>query len=121
MPSSDIDPALVGAAIGIDATTGTRYQFTDAYRVTYTGTPAHLALSALARPDMTADLYPRQPFIAEGLRAAASTLIDWFTSPHVVPRHAAEFAALSPMRVCELVIYLYENVAIADLKKIGPA
>ncbi|WNV83126.1 hypothetical protein [Umezawaea sp. Da 62-37] len=101
-----IDPVQIGAAVGIAATTSPDYQFTDAYGVTYTGTPSHLALSALARRDLTGGIYPDQPAVAPAIRATARTLIDWFTSPHTDPRHAAEFAALPPLRVCELVVYL---------------
>ncbi|MGW4527803.1 hypothetical protein [Amycolatopsis sp. NPDC004378] len=119
-PRLDIDPAQVGAAVGITAATGAGYRFTDAYGVTYTGTPAHVALSALARRDRTGDIYPDQPAVAPGIRATAATLIDWFTSPHTDPQHAAEFAALPPMRVCELVVYLCLHGDADALSKVGP-
>ncbi|MFI6029491.1 hypothetical protein [Amycolatopsis magusensis] len=117
-PRLDIDPAQIAAAIGITADTG--YQFTDAYGVTYTGAPAHLALSALARRDLTGGIYPDQPAVAVGIRATAATLIDWFTSPHADPQHAAEFAALPAMRVCELVVYLCLHGDADALRKVGP-
>jgi hypothetical protein len=119
-PRVDIDPVRIADVIGITADTDADYQFTDAYGVTYTGAPAHLALSALARRDLTGDLYPDQPAAARGIRATALTLIDWFTSPHVEPQHAAEFAALAPMRVCELVVYLCLHGDAAALGKVGP-
>ncbi|GAB3162132.1 hypothetical protein [Amycolatopsis sp. cg9] len=117
-PRLDIDPAQVAAAIGVTADTG--YQFTDAYGVTYTGTPAHLALSALARRDLTGEIYPDQPAVAPGIRATALTLIDWITSPYVDPEHAAEFAALPAMRVVELVVYLCLHGDAGALAKVGP-
>lgn len=120
-PRLDIDPAQLGAAVGITADTGTDYRFTDAYGVTYTGAPAHLALSALARRDLTGGIQPDQPTVAVGIRATARTLIDWFTSPHTDPRHAAEFAALPPLRVCELVVYLFLHGNADALDKVGPA
>lgn len=116
-PRLNIDPVQVAAAVGI---TGADYQFTDAYGVTYTGTPAHLVLSVLARRDLTGDVYPDQPAVAVGLRATAVTLIDWFTSPHADARHVAEFAALPPMRVCELVVYLCLHGDADALAKVGP-
>lgn len=119
-PRLDIDPVQVGAAVGITADTGADYRFTDAYGVTYTGTAAHLALSALARRDLTGGIYPDQPAVAVGIRATARTLIDWFTSPHTNPRHAAEFAALPPLRVCELVVYLCLHGDADALDKVGP-
>lgn len=119
-PRLDINPARIGAAVGITADTGAGYQLTDAYGVTYTGAPAHLALSALARRDLTGDIYPEQPAVALGIRATARTLIDWFTSPHVDPQHAAEFAALPPMRVVELVVYLCLHGDADALGKVGP-
>ncbi|GAA1308992.1 hypothetical protein [Saccharothrix xinjiangensis] len=120
-PRPDIDPAQVGASVGITAATGADYRFTDAYGVTYTGTAAHLALSALARCDLTSGIYPDQPAVAVGIRAAARTLIDWITSPHTDPEHAAEFAALSPLRVCELVVYLCLHGDADVLCQVGPA
>jgi len=119
-PRLAIDPAQVGAAVGITATTGTDYRFTDAYGVTYTGVPAHLALSALARRDLTGAVYPDRPAVALGIRATARILIDWFTSPYADPQHAAEFAALPPMRVCELVVYLCLHGDADALNKVGP-
>lgn len=119
-PRTDIDPARVGAALGITTDTGTDYSITDAYGVTYTGVAAHVALSALARPDLTGDVYPDQPAVARNLRIIADTLIDWVTSPHADPQHAAEFAALPAMRVCELVVYLCRHGDPGTLNKVGP-
>lgn len=100
-----LDPTELAAAVGITATSPT-FEFRDRYGVTYTGSAAHLALSALARRDTTARLYRHDPVARGAVRVTAALLIDWFTSPYVDPDHAAEFAALAPMRVCELVAYL---------------
>ncbi len=54
------------------------------------------------------------------MRTSAALLIDWFTSPYVDPDHAAAFAALPPMRVCELVAYLANQGEAADLGHVGP-
>ncbi|RAS59484.1 hypothetical protein C8D87_11496 [Lentzea atacamensis] len=112
-------PAQIAAAIGITADTGTDYQLTDAYGVTYTGAPAHLALVALARRDLSRNLCSA-PGVPSAIRAAARLLIDWFTSEHTDPLHAAEFAALPPMRVCELVDYLVVHGNPSALSKVGP-
>ncbi|GAA2678937.1 MULTISPECIES: hypothetical protein [Actinosynnema] len=114
------DAAQVAAAVGITADTGTDYRFTDGYAVTYTGTPAHLALSALARRDLTTGIHPDQPTVAVGIRDTARLLIDWFTSKHTDPQHEAEFAALPAMRVCELVVYLCLHGNAAKLRQVGP-
>jgi hypothetical protein len=114
-----IDPAELATAVGITPT-DPDYQFTDIYGVTYTGSPAHLALSALARRDTTARLYRRDPSARAAVRISAALLIDWFTSPYVDPDHAAAFAALPPMRVCELVAYLASQDEAADLGHVGP-
>ncbi len=119
-PRPDINPATIAATVRITAATGADHQFTDTYGVTYTGAPAHLALFALARRDITAGIHTDQPAIASGIRAVASTLIRWFTGPHVDPDHAAEFAVLLPKRVCELVVYLLLHGEAAALSNVGP-
>lgn len=119
-PRLDIDPARIATAVGITADTDSDYQFTDAYGVTYTGAPAHLALSALARPDRGGDIYPDYPAVAPSIRATAALLVDWFVSPYTDPQHAAEFAALPPMRVCELVVYLCLHGDADALSRVGP-
>lgn len=106
-------------AINVTDDSSSDYQLTDAYGVTYTGAPAHLALLALARRDLSPSLSADHPNYNKGFRRAAHTLIDWFTSPHTDPQHVAEFAALPPMRVCELVSYLFLR-GHAMLDKVGP-
>ncbi|MDT7784996.1 MAG: hypothetical protein QOF58_3415 [Pseudonocardiales bacterium] len=118
-PDTRPHPTRIAAAIGINADTGTNYQLTDAYGVTYTGSPAHLALLAIARPDLSRTMC-RETGDAPGIRAAARILIDWFTSEHTDPLHAAEFAALPPLRVCELVDYLFRHGNATALHKVGP-
>lgn len=120
-PHRDIDPVQIAAAAGISAATGTDHRFTDAYGVTYTGTPAHLALSALGRGDRTGGIHPDRPAVAAGIRAVARILIGWLTSAHVDPLHAAEFAALPATRVCELVVYLFRHGNLDTLHRVGPA
>lgn len=113
-----LHPAELAAAVGVTATSPT-FEFRDVYGVTYTGSAAHLALSALARRDSTARLYRRDPVARGAVRVTAAQLIDWFTSPYVDAGHAAEFAALTPMRVCELVAYLASQRGV-DLLHVGP-
>jgi hypothetical protein len=117
---ANIDPAELAAAAGITATTGGDYQLRDAYGVTYTGSGAHLTLSALARRDLTKRLYRADPSARAGVRASARRLLDWFTSPYVDPEHAAAFAALSPMRTCELVAYVASHARGDGLDHVGP-
>jgi hypothetical protein len=125
MPSANITRMIinaidVAAAVGITATTGADYRLTDTFGITYTGTPAHLALSALARPDLTSWPDHVDHDTRTSVRRAAHTFIDWFTSPHVDPGHADEFAALTPTRVCELVAYLTGADNPTDLNVVGP-
>jgi len=121
MPSaSTITASDVAAAVSITADTSADYCLTDAYGITYTGAPAHLALSALARPDLTAWPHHIGHAAQTRVRWAAHTLIDWFTSVHVDPGHADEFAALTPLRVCELIAYLATAGDPDVLTHVGP-
>lgn len=108
----------LAAAAGI--TTDTGYQLVDRYGVTYTGTPAHLTLAALARADLTPGLYRDERSLRAAVRASARWLALWFTSPYVAPEHATTFAELSPRRVCELVTHVV-NRSHDALSQIGPS
>lgn len=115
-----VDPAEPAAAVGITVTADGDYQLRDAYGVTYTGSGAHLTLSALARRDLTTRLYRDDPSARARVQASARRLLDWFTSPYVDPEHADTFAALPPTRVCELVAYLASHGQADALDHVGP-
>ncbi|HET6285714.1 MAG TPA: hypothetical protein VFG15_03050 [Amycolatopsis sp.] len=113
-------PADIAAAIGI--TPGAQeFSFTDDYGVTYSGTPSHVTLAALARRDRIRHICPDVPLVPRRIREIAIILIRWFTSPDTERAHATAFTELSPTRVCELVIYLGTCAAPKTLDKVGPA
>ncbi len=111
----------IAAAAGITADTGTSYQLVDRYGVTYRGTPSHLAINALIRPDLTPGLFPDDNVLQAAVRSAAHRLGVWFTCPHTDPDHAAAFAALPPQRVCVLIAHLANHGCADALEQVGPA
>ncbi|GGM67619.1 hypothetical protein GCM10012275_42730 [Longimycelium tulufanense] len=119
MPTVTAD-ALAAAAGITDTTDGPGYQLRDPYGVTYTGTPGHLVLAALARRDLTPDLYRAHDLTAERVRDSARLLAEWFTCDHIPVTHAAAFAALPPRRVCELVAHVASHSDPHALGCVGP-
>jgi hypothetical protein len=107
-------------ADAITADEGPGFQLVDRYGVTYTGTPSHLALVALARPDLTPQLYRDDRALQDAVRTAASRIGLWFTCEHVDPDHAAAFAVLTPSRACELVAHVVNRGHESALSEVGP-
>lgn len=107
-------------AAGITAADGRDFELVDQYGVTYTGTPSHLALVALGRPDLSPQLYRDDRTLRDAVRTAASRIALWFTCEHVDPDHAAAFAALAPARVCVMVAHLVNRSHDDALSQVGP-
>ncbi|ASR39986.1 hypothetical protein BAY61_32415 (plasmid) [Prauserella marina] len=112
---ADIVVPLLRPAAGGDGV-----ELVDQYGVTYTGTPSHLALAALIRPDLTAALYRDDRDLRAAVRTAASRIGLWFTCEHVAPAHAAAFAALTPARACELIAHVVNRGHERALAEVGP-
>lgn len=102
------------------AADGDGFELVDQYGVTYTGTPSHLALAALIRPDLTPQLYRDDRDLRAAVRVAASRIGLWFTCDYVDPGHAAAFAALTPSRACELVAHVVNRGHECALSEVGP-
>lgn len=107
-------------AVHADTAPGEPYTLTDGFGVTYTGTPAHLVLTALRRGDITPDLCGGDTDAAHTVREVAALLTEWFTSEQVDAQHAAAFTAMNPVRVCEIVAYLATHGEHRMLSQVGP-